>query len=352
MVSTRFLPRRIALLSAAALLALPALESHAARRDPWRHPFASTSIWNTAIGSGAVYVDAGMPAPGNVGHDIEHLYKTTRRDPVLPLFKPSGWGKRWPGKAPNGFIRIPRRLVIEDAEPPHTPNSCAAFLMPDGRTVHQVSPMVRLRGSDRVVGHVHRNVDLYGDGLHGAHYGSGLSVLGGSIRKGELTSSGPIKHAIKLNVWCKHVYYGEDRKGFRWPGRMADSYAKQRYAGSNRALAMGALVCLRPSLKPEDLGVRTEVGLKIFAALQDYGAYLAEDSAWDAADLCVERGVPEQVRERYGYSMRGSTGPYIDEMKRMVASLSIVDNNSPESIGGGGVPRQPPLPKLRQPRRR
>lgn len=321
-------------------------------RDAWRQPFSSDSIWNTAIGSDAVYVDAGMPTPRNVGHDIEHLHKTTSRDPVVPVYTPSGWSKRLPGKRQEGEVRVPRRMVIKDADPPHTPNSCSVLLMPDRRTIHQLSPTVRHRGADRIVGYISRNVDIYGKGPHGAHYGSGLSVLGGSIRKGELTSRKPILHVIKLNVWCKHVYYGDDRKGFRWPARMSDSYAAKRYAGKNRALVMGALVCLRPSLRPADLDVRTEVGLKIFYALQDYGAYIAEDSAWDAADLCVERGVPEQVEKRYRYRMRGSSGPYIDEMKRMVTALAIVDNNGPDSVGGGGTPRRPPLPELKPPRPR
>ncbi|MCF6314373.1 MAG: hypothetical protein L3J39_18135 [Verrucomicrobiales bacterium] len=35
-------------------------------------------------------------------------------------------------------------------------------------------------------------------------------------------------------------------------------------------------------------------------------------------------------------------------MKKLVILLHIIDNNTPESIGGGGVPRKPLAPKLIQ----
>ena len=34
-------------------------------RDRWLEPFSSNSIWNTAIGSGAVFTPAGLFAPGD-----------------------------------------------------------------------------------------------------------------------------------------------------------------------------------------------------------------------------------------------------------------------------------------------
>jgi hypothetical protein len=112
---------------------------------------------------------------------------------------------------------------------------------------------------------------------------------------------------------------------------------------------MGSLLALPPHLVPPNLAVETEVGLKIFAALQDYGAYVSDDSAWDAADVCVEHGVPEEVSDRYGYALTGKEGPFVNEMKRMVGALMVVDNNSAGTIGGGGQPRQPPASELVEP---
>ena len=41
-------------------------------RDPFRWPFASTSIWNTPIGSGAVYVAAGLHPTSSAWVDGDH----------------------------------------------------------------------------------------------------------------------------------------------------------------------------------------------------------------------------------------------------------------------------------------
>ncbi len=319
-------------------------------RDPWLWPFCSRSIWNMPIGSDARYRAANLPAPRAIGCDIEWHLRTSPDDPIVPVYSPSSWEQRWPGDRHLGELRIPADLIIPDANPPHTPNACAVFLMPDGRTIRQLEPACRPERVPRVVGYLHpEDQDLYGPGIKGTHFGSGLSALGGSIRRGELLSDDPIRHALKINIWAKHLYYGEDVPGYRWPADRCDSYAARRYLGDNPRLVMGTLLALPPQLTAEQLNVRTEVGLKIFQALQDYGAYIADDSAWNAADLCVERGVPEEVQERYGISMRGYGGPFVNEMKRMVTALMIVDNNREDTIGGGGTPRRPLAPALIDP---
>lgn len=302
------------------------------------------------IGSEARYVDAGLPASRVIGCDVEWHLRTTMEDPVVPVYSPSSWEQRWPGDKKLGELRIPRDLIIPDADPPHTPNACAAILMPDGRTLRQIEPACRPERQERIVGWLHpEDQDLYGEGIKGTHYGSGLSALGGSIRRGELLSPQPLRHALKLNVWGKHLYYGCDVPGYRWPADRADSYAGESYLGKNPSLVMGTLLALPAGLMPDDLQVESAVGLKIFHALQDYGAYISDDTAWDAYDLCVERGVPEEVADAYGYSMIGETGAFVEEMKRMISALMIVDNNSPAAIGGGGKLRRPMAPMLAEP---
>jgi hypothetical protein len=42
--------------------------------------------------------------------------------------------------------------------------------------------------------------------MYGAHGGSGLSAMGGSIRKGELMpNTGAIAHALKLELWAHRL---------------------------------------------------------------------------------------------------------------------------------------------------
>lgn len=318
-------------------------------RDPWFWPFATTSIWNMPIGSEAKLIPANLPAPKHIGCDLEWHVRTQESDPVVPVCTPSSWGKRWPGETYLGMLRIPADLIIPDANPPHTPNACAAFLMPDGRTIRQLEPACRPATEPRIVGYLHgEDQDLYGAGIKGTHYGSGLSAIGGSIRPGELTGDAPLRHALKLNVWAEYLYYGDKVRGFRWPADRSDSYAAQGYQGDNPSLVMGALLVLPPDLQPADLGVETEVGWKIFDALQGYGAYISDDTAWDAADWCVERTVPAEVESAYGYKMTGS-GPFVEEMKRIIPALMIVDNNAADNIGGGGKPTRPLAPELVDP---
>ena len=53
-------------------------------------------------------------------------------------------------------------------------------------------------------------------------------------------------------------------------------------------------------------------------------------------------GVPEEVATVYG--MRLDCGPgeaLYEDVVAIFKTLHIVDNNSPRSVGGGGVPRQP-----------
>ncbi|WP_269526011.1 hypothetical protein [Coraliomargarita parva] len=322
------------------------------QRDPWLWPFASNSIWNMPIGSEAVYVPANLPAPKHIGCDLEIYAKTNAGDPVVPVYSPTSWGQRWPGDRKLGELRIPADLLIADADPPHTPNACTVILMPDGRTIQQLEPACRPTPDARIVGWLHPNKeDLYGQGITGTHYGSGLSALGGSIRRGELLSNFPLRHALKINLWAQYLHYSIAVPGFRWPADRSDSYAPDRYHGENPQLVMGTLLALPPELKPEQLEVESEVGLKIFHALQDYGAYVADDTAWDASDLCVEKGVPNEVQAKYGYSLVGSDGILVNEMSRMVTALMLVANNSPQSIGGGGQPRQALAPALTEPMR-
>ena len=80
---------------------------------------------------------------------------------------------------------------------------------------------------------------MAGEGNYGAHGGSGLSSLGGQIRRGELNeTSPPIQHALSFELFAHEWYYcdpSQRGKGtspssnrsscFRWPALTADSYA-------------------------------------------------------------------------------------------------------------------------------
>ncbi len=327
-------------------------------RDPWLWPFAATSIWNMPIGSGAKLEKANFRSAKNIGIDDEYLVKVPAGSPIVDVYAPSSWKQRWPGNMSRyeGKLQIPADFYLADATSTSSPNNCAAFLMPDGRTIRQLEPTCRLEtgATAHIVGYMHdEDQDIYGEGIKGTHYGSGLSAIGGSIRLGELTSDEPIRHALKLNVHAKqYLYYDKStNKGYVWPADRHDNYAGSSggnaYGGTNPKLRMGTLLTIPQNVTPESLGLKTEVGKKLFYALQNYGCYIADDSAWDSYSWSAEAGVREEVQKKYGHALNGGSGNYYNDCMKLVQSLYIVTNNSPTTIGGGGTPCKPLAPDFK-----
>ncbi len=322
-------------------------------RDPWLWPFSRESIWNMPIGSNAVYEPTNFEASKNVAFDPEHFAVATYDDPLIEVRRYTSFKDRWPGSTNvQGKIYWPESFVIpEKYIDGNFKNSCTAILQPDGYVAH-IAPACRPAGESYATGYLYKRnkYTLYDDGIGGSHGGSGLSVLGGSIRKGELKGDKPIRHAIKINIYAnKYCYYGADRKGFVWPADTADGYANKKddprhYAGSDKNVVMGSLLALPPDVTAESLGLKTEVAKKLFYALQNYGAYVSDDSAWDSYCFCIEDGVSEEVKAKYGYTMKDNGGAYYNDCMKMFEALCVITNNSPTSIGGGGTPRQPLAP--------
>ncbi len=312
------------------------------KRDKFLQPFLSTSIWNMPIGSNARYVEANIGKSQQAAADKEYFFQLKDTYPYRRVYAPGAWGKgRCTGtKYMDIAVPIPDDLIVPDAtkEPYYTPNNASAFLMPDGRTLVQLSPLARCEKQGSLYGWRYENVDIYGEGIGGAHFGSGLSSIGGSIRKGELTNDKPIPHALKVVIWAKkYLFYDDKIRGYRWPASHADNYAAKRYGGKNHALVQGSLLAIPPETTKKSLKLQTPAGKKIFDALQNYGAYVVEDSDWDAHYFAVEKGVSEEFRKKYGYDFETRSGKFYDDFMKLFQALYIVDNNSPNSIGGGGV---------------
>ncbi|WP_199317056.1 hypothetical protein [Chroococcidiopsis sp [FACHB-1243]] len=324
-------------------------------RNLWHQPFHRCSIWNMPIGADARYVPANFEAANHLGIDREYFYRLKDSDPLQAVLSPGSFGPgRCTGKqiSMNLSLPIPNNLIVPDATsyPYSTPNNAAAFLMPDGRTIEQLEPLARCSAGGDIYGW--RNpwggVDIKGDGIKGTHFGSGLSAIGGSIRRGELTGDEPIRHAIKVLVWGKkYLHYSKSMPGYRWPADRADRYAESEYKGSNPKLVQGSLLAIPPRIEMKSLRLKTFPAQKIFTALQNYGAYIVDDAYWDAHYLAVEQGVPEEFRARYGYNLEGNSGDFYNDLMKIFSKLHIIDNNRADNIGGGGKLRQPLAPPFK-----
>jgi hypothetical protein len=321
-------------------------------RDKTLWPFASTSVWNMPIGSGAAYLPAGIAPRQWTTLDVEYLIFPKAIDPVVPFYTNGIWGS---GRCSTSVFRynlnLPADFVVPDARTGWTPNSVAAILAPDGRTLHQMNPVTRcVPGGPLTAGWVAPDQDIYGDGIRGGHGGSGLSSIGGSLRLGEITGSAPIRHALKVNLWA-HVAISPTGNGHRWPAVTADSFYNDssnpnHYAGAVPELRMGALLAIPAGVDLNALGLQTAAAKKLAWTLQNYGAYVVDDTSWDADAIDAQSGVGPEFQAAYGMSMEASTGTWHDDVMKLFAALNVVDNNGPTSIGGGGTPLQPLAPDI------
>jgi hypothetical protein len=340
----------------------------AGARDPLKQPFASNSIWNMPIGSGARFVRANLNSrPGNniwaqmPGIDDEKIILK----PTAPLVNINYSSAAWTGRnrcsATGGLmyqVPMPSNYII----PNTNKNSSAVFLMRDGRTLVQTQPVARCTAGGPATSFAKfSSVDLYGTGITGAHGGSGLSAIGGSIRLGELrpgTTTGP-RHALKVNVYAKEALFRCTTRSAcsRWPATTSDSYAVGWYGSAtgngNTAMKMGALLAIPGSTSITSLGLETAPAKQLAWTLQNYGAYIVDDTYAPGFDISAEDGPDGSKRTEFkrdwGFDMnqkvQGNT-PWMRDIQRLMRALSVVDNNSPTSIGGGGTPRQPLAPAI------
>ena len=328
-------------------------------RNAQTNPFLSTSIWNTPIGSGAVFHDPGIfrspfPLPDNFFSDDDYFIVTSSNDPLTVWYNQGWWGN------PSGVGHC--NITGEFAGPIHFPanltvtafgnNNAAALLQPDNHTIINTQPLYRCAPGSPVLSLVQSEVTakddiVWGNGTWGAHGGSGLSSIGGTIRLGELLpNTPPIHHALKLQLFA-HQYYYNQRPGYVWPALYCDDYAfdpkaQYPYGGTHIYLSPGALLAI-----PSDLtvNVTTVPGQKMLFALRNYGGYLCDDTYNNRGTVCTEHGVTNEFQAEYGYVFEsGPNGPgaaWYADMLALFQALNVVINNGQNTIGGGGTPLQP-----------
>ena len=341
----------------------PALEPS---RDAWLVPFHRASIWNLPLGQDAQITDVGAIAEplSGFGSDNELHFKLKLSDPLRTLYDPGSWTNRCSGTGQQDgafSLRLPDDLLVADATavPFSTPNNVAALLQPDGRSVVEIEPFTRCLKAGPAYGYrntAHPSADISNDGgAYGTHFGSGLSGYGGSIRYNELTSSQPIRHALHFNVWgAKYLYYNasDPTPGYRFPADRADSGAADPggfngYHGTNPRIEMGALLAIPNGVTASSLGLVTPAGKKLFAALQNYGAYITDNTGWDHNDFGLAEDAYKQFEEVSGYSFAqdasatGVAKDWYNDVIKLIKAMGVVNDNAAGNLGGAGLRRGP-----------
>ena len=319
-------------------------------RDPLTWPFPQSSIWNQPIGTGAAYVDAGFTPAANISADDDWWIVTSSSDPVTNVYNPNSWTHRCGGTAWNSTTAFPSALLVPDAQPPDTPNYASAILQPDGRTIQQYEPTARCAAGGPLFGYQAPTVDIYGDGdlrralrlrtfQHRRHHPRrGIETL----RRGH--PSCPEARGVGAEVLL--LFF--QPAGFPLAREKADDYAASQYHGTNPALTEGSLLAIPASVNISSLGLATDAGRKIAQALQDYGGYIVDDTAWDDFAIATEINPTSSVRAQfladYGYHIDDGGTPFFNDVNTIFGALKVVDNNGPNSIGGGGTPLVPLAP--------
>ena len=322
-------------------------------RNKFLWPFASTSIWNMPIGRNAVYVPAHIAAPTQqtltADQDIIIM------DPTAPLTLLAHNGAGWGGGdrcTASGTsltsVPIPTDFIV----PSNGANNALAVVMADGQTVIQGQPFARCSpGGPATSLALAPSANLYTNGILGAHGGSGLSSLGGTIRLNQLVPGGVIRHALKVNLDAAVDLYPSP--GFVWPAVRHDSCAPGCYGGTVRALEMGSLLAIPTSVNIDALGLETAPGRMLAWTLQNYGAYVADNTARSVFSIETEDGpdgsVVSQFQQTWGYPFQAPAGdgtPWSHDINVIIANLAVVANNGPLSVGGGGTPLQPLAPPI------
>jgi hypothetical protein len=296
------------------------------------------------------------------------LIQTRQTDPEQYVFAPdealvqrctapaSRDNPQWAGT--GGLrVRFPDAYITPTLSSDYRPNLHAVLLQPDNNSTIELQPLARCEVAGPLFGwtahrssvHVADSLDtIRGLGDFGAHGGSGLSALGGTLRLGEVSSALPIRHALKIAVQASQYlnYNHSTNRGYRWPALRNDDYAStdNGYGGSNTELQMGSLLGIPQSVNVDSLLLTTLAGRKIAKAMQDYGAYISDDAFEDAFYIVAERGVAAEI----GITEDGvRSGDFYNDMITVFAHLRVVTNSRQDNVGGGGQSQTPAPPPFR-----
>jgi hypothetical protein len=362
-------------------------------RDAFQQPFDTYSIWNTPLGDQADYqpanmntdpyknfVESGEPIRAfGLGPEREYVYQATASDSVVSVYRDD---KAYDGPlnrcrptvpSQNPFFgdEVNLRINANDLIPQNNRNNVTSvYDQTTGKLKEYNGTCRNVVGGPVTASDAYSGADpgqpdmrIKGPGLYGGHGGTTMSGLGGTIRKGELSGSTPIRHALKMTVQGGHYLY-ETNPGWRWPATQADGYAynqndSQHYRGKNPKYKIGSLLAIPPSVDISTFQLSEPV-YKIAWALQNYGVYVVDDSVCNCVNLAMQadgsssgaNSVESEIQTLLPGSVDtaggvfASSGRFYTDMAKLFPLLQIVDNNTPSTIGGPGIRRQPWLPTL------
>jgi hypothetical protein len=400
------------------------------------------SLWNQSIGSGATWhnpnlspatwIPMGVVVDGNIQEEDYLLLDTTQPQVNVNLqTNPLQWGTGFSLCSQTstviGTCFIPPQFYggdLGDSTGSYKRNNGAVLIKSDGDTLwntqqfYVCSPSTPGTGAapegysgggasaglfdvSYRSGSLPSNLSIKGDLRFGAHGGSHLSALGGTLRKWEVAAKGPIYHALRI-MQCGYqlsgnggstseIYGFANTLRWTWPAQNGDAYESSSpftdpYVRYGALFAIPGSVNLLTQSFPGlgtggfvyPAGFESPFGLIIAQCLQNYGMYVCDTNggttqASGAITWCAEVS-PALAGNPYGtgyatgsveecdavlyatwghhFAVNTSTTPSISSARsgdmsaaskwardndRIVALLQVITNNYPASVGGGGI---------------
>jgi hypothetical protein len=320
--TTTTTPRRRTALGAviAAMLAVITLgatpeSAQAATRDPWLHPFASSSPWNTAIGSYAKFESATGARTASflkvkpvINHTVwsTPVYRATTSD-VYATLKSVRTGQSWKIRIPSGAKGAAGTGGYSDGH--------ATIVQPDGKTVYDTYKLVK-KSTTLWEAQVAKVASTVSSGTHLGVRAAGTPGMAGLIRAHEVKNKS-IPHALAIAVPDAVL-----KSGFVWPAKSQDTNGATAYKGQ---VPMGSLLAIPGSVNLSTMGLSPE-GLALGKALQNYGAYVVDRSGMDSLYCEVACDATAVAR-------------MATDWKKLQLQMRAVTNNTSSTVGGGGTPR-------------
>jgi len=244
-------------------------------------------------------------------------------------------------------------------------NNAVSWLLPDSNVTLSMQPVyVCAPGAPLLAlkpAAAQATADIvHDDGRLGGHGGSGLSSLGGALRRGELLPGAPpVRHALQLEFFAHFFYYrpadGNRSECYSWPATQCDGYCFAPcaqdpgcYGGTVPWMRPGALLAVPAAVAPAlNASLRTEPARLLLDALQSFGAYVIDDTYWNSTGIGAELGWADDFTAAWGFSPKAtaaSGGEWWHDWLALMRGLQVVTNNGPATVGGGGAPLAPPPP--------
>eukprot|EP01084_Bolivina_argentea_P062228 113774_1 len=325
------------------------------------------------IGSDAKFIDANIfdgsaqhPYPAYFHIDQDIFIQVTTSDNSYPWYDQGGWGENTADYCKiSGTFFENILFPLNATYTLYGHNNAAAILQPDNITLLQTQPLYRCNESGPILScksfNCQKNepmiptVSILGNGIIGAHGGTGLSSIGGTIRDFELIGNDndteTMKHSIKIEMDVLQYYYNASNTSdcYVWPAIKCDADYYNRYGGIDHNFKPGILLAIPSNTK--ELNITTVPGKKIHNALRYYGGYIVDGTGkTNRGSMCAEWGIEDKFEKYYGYSFdQCKPGqPFYEDLLKIFQALKIVKNNGPDTVGGGGTPLKPLSPPICQ----